>query len=177
VYTYVALFRGINVGGKHRLLMKELASLLDEMGYVEPRTYIQSGNVVLRSARELGREDAEEIGRRVLERKGFRPKVLLLGEADLRSAAANNPFPTTDGRILHLFFLDSPAERPNLEQLESVRASSEKFELRAGVFYLHAPDGMGRSRLAASVERALGVPVTARNWNTVAKLLSMIDTP
>jgi uncharacterized protein (DUF1697 family) len=173
VNTHIALFRGINVGGKNMLPMKELVGILDELGFVNVRTYIQSGNVVLQSRKEVTPRVAAEIGRRVSERKGFEPTIVILSEAALQSAAQNNPFPTDDGKALHFFFLGTASKRPNLERLEALRAGSEAFELRGSVFYLHAPAGIGRSKLASNVEQALGVPVTARNWNTVAKLLTM----
>jgi uncharacterized protein (DUF1697 family) len=75
---------------------------------------------------------------------------------------------------LHLFFLATVALEPDLASLESLRADSERYALVEDVFYLHAPDGIGRSKLAARVERALGVPATARNWRTVGKLVEMV---
>ena len=85
-----------------------------------------------------------------------------------------SPSATADGKALHFYFLDACAERPDLEKLRLVQADSEEFELRGAVFYLLAPDGIGRSKLAAQVERCLGVPATARNWNTVRKLGEMV---
>ena len=76
---------------------------------------------------------------------------------------------------MHFFFLDSEPIKPNIKLIESVKAKTENYKLAKQVFYLHAPDGVGKSKLAVTVERALGVPVTARNWNTVAKLVEMIE--
>ncbi|MCP5052040.1 MAG: DUF1697 domain-containing protein [bacterium] len=172
--TYIALLRGINVGGKNILPMKELVALLEGMGYENVQTYIQSGNVVFQSKEKAGPKDATEIGRRVLEKKGFKPTVLLLSEAALQSAVENNPFPTSNGKALHFFFLETASRQPKIEKLVSMKANSEEFELCGEVFYLYSPDGVGRSKLAANVEKELGVPVTARNWNTVSKLVSMV---
>jgi len=175
VATYVALFRGINVGGNNILPMKELVALLEGMDYERVQTYIQSGNVVFRAENEPGPEDLAELGRRVLDSRGFQPKIMLLSGTELLSAVAKNPFDSSDGKALHFFFLDSAATEPDIDRLESLRAHSEAFALRDRVFYLHAPDGVGRSKLAPGVEKALGVSVTARNWNTVSKLVSMAD--
>lgn len=80
-----------------------------------------------------------------------------------------------DPGALHLFFLGKPAGSVDRDGLESKRSEKEQFEIRGNVFYLYAPDGIGRSKLAASVERLLGVPVTARNWNTVTRLVEMVS--
>jgi uncharacterized protein (DUF1697 family) len=175
VDTYIALFRGINVGGKNSLSMKDLVAALDTLGYENIQTYIQSGNVVLRCKNKVSENSAGEIAKRVLEKKGFEPKVLLISADELQNAVENNPFPTGDGKALHFFFLKSQPHQTNTGQLMSIKAMSEEFKLGKNVFYLYAPDGLGRSKLAAGVEKALGVPVTARNWNTVSKLISMVE--
>lgn len=163
------------MGGRNILPMKELVVLLEDMSCVNIRTYIQSGNVVFQRKRKIEHKDKVEIGKRVLEKKGFEPRVLLLSEAALHSAVDNNPFATSNGKALHFFFLEKPSKRPKIEQLTSMQVKSEAFNLCGKVFYLYAPDGVGRSKLAANVEKALGVPVTARNWNTVSKLVSMVE--
>lgn len=173
--TYVALFRGINVGGTGILPMKDLAGILEGMGFVDVHTYIQSGNAVFRSAPLKVDEAVRGIRAKILETYGLSPAVLLLGAEELRNAAANNPFDAADGKALHFFFLEAPPGTPDLAGLAAVRAETEQFALRGKVFYLYAPDGIGRSRLAARVEQSLGVPTTARNWNTVRRLLAMTE--
>ncbi len=173
--TYIALFRGINVGGKNILPMKELAAMLETMGCKNVRTYIQSGNVVFQSSKRMEDIDADAISKAILANKGFEPRVLLLDVAAFQEAINNNPFPTDNGKTLHFNFLTSPANQPDLDLLESVKKDSEQFLLKGKVFYVYAPDGIGRSKLATVVEKALGVPATARNWNTVNKLATMIE--
>ncbi|MEX2573695.1 MAG: DUF1697 domain-containing protein [Balneolaceae bacterium] len=168
---YIALFRGINVGGRNSLSMKDLAGILEDTGCVNIRTYIQSGNVVL-DTDERSRA-AGEIGARILEQHGFEPKLLMLDVKDFKTAIENNPFDTNNGKALHFFFLESEPEYPDVEKLEGLKTDSEEFELHRSVFYLHAPDGIGRSKLAGNVEKSMGVSVTARNWNTVLKLQEM----
>ncbi len=173
--TYVALLRGINVGGRHALPMKELKAVLEQHGCVDVRTYIQSGNVVLRSAVS----DAARLGARlaaaVAASHGFEPAVLVLTRREVERAVAGNPFPEAvgDPRSLHLLFLVSRPEKPDLESLESIKAQSERFALEGRVFYLYTPDGFGASRLPGRAERLLGVEATARNWRTVTTLLQM----
>ena len=173
--TCIALFRGINVGVNNILLMKELAGILEGLGYVNVQTYIQSGNVVLQSAKPQNQKQAEDIGKRILKIKGFESKVLLIDESAFEKAVANNPFKMDDGKALHFFFLETPPVSPDMELLASIQSRTEDFRLVERVFYLYAPDGIGRSKLAAKVEKALGVPVTARNWNTVSKLLAIVQ--
>lgn len=175
MHTYVALFRGINVGGRNRLPMKDLVAILEAMGFDDVRTYIQSGNVVLQSARKCSAKTARDISANVLEAHGFRPELLLLEASDLKQAIAANPFDAKDGKSLHFFFLDSAPVAPDLEALSRVKAKSERFRLEGAVLYLLAPDGIGRSKLAARVERSLGTCATGRNWNTVRKLLEMVE--
>jgi len=103
------------------------------------------------------------------------PHTLILGEDDLHSAMENNPFSAADGKTMHFFFLESKPRQPNLDRLARLKAESEEFLLAENVFYLLAPNGIGRSKLAPAVESALGVPATARNWNTIAKLASMVE--
>ena len=174
VNIYIALFRGINVGGKNVLPMKELVGILAGMGYEDVSSYIQSGNVVFRSKTKCSNKTASEIGAKIQVSHGFVPKVLLLEVSELEAAIENNPFDNSKGKILHFFFLDSVPEEPDLDSLKAIKFKTEKYELINKVFYLYAPDGIGRSKLVAKVEKAMGVPVTARNWNTVEKIISMV---
>ncbi len=170
--TYIALLRGINVGGKHSLPMKELIGLLEGLGAEAVKTYIQSGNVVFQSASTDTQALASRITAAIHQKKGFEPRVLILTLAAFDEAMAENPFPEAeeDPRSLHLGFLESVPPSPKLDELEALRKENERFRLVGSVFYLHAPDGIGRSKLAEKSERLLGVPMTDRNWRTVCKL-------
>ena len=109
----------------------------------------------------------EEISSKILKSHGFKPKVMLLSVSELEDAIENNPFKTSGGKTLHFFFLESIPVKPDIDGLSNIKTNSEEFNLNKNIFYLYAPDGMGRSKLATKIEQALGVPVTARNWNTV----------
>ena len=167
--TYIALFRGINVGGKHILPMKGLLNILNDMECEEVRTYIQSGNVVFQNIQNKPIKMAEEISRKIFDNYGFKPKVFLLNQAELREAVNNNPFETTNGKALHFFFLTSHPESPDLEQLAAIKSESEEFKLIGKIFYLYAPDGIGRSILAAKAEQCLGVQGTGITNNSTKK--------
>ena len=173
--VFIALLRGINVGGKNILPMKELAVLLENLGAQDVKTYIQSGNAVFLHKTESPSQLADGIISAVKEKFGFATHVLLLELEELEQAIAANPFPEGEAgpKTLHLFFSAAVPETPDLESLENIKLDSERFSLLEKVFYLYAPEGIGRSKLAAKVEKALGVAVTARNLRTVSKLLEM----
>jgi|TARA_B100001971_G_C18261300_1_gene587115 uncharacterized protein (DUF1697 family) len=176
VNTFIAFFKSINVGGKNILPMRDLIPMLEDLGLEDVSTYIQSGNVVFRRKKKQIAELPDEIGLSVEAVKGFKPQVLILDLVELQSAIAGNPFDISDGKSLHFFFLDEAPNKPDLESLSAVQAITEKYELIDKVLYLYAPDGVGRSKLAAKISGALGVPVvTARNWNTVSAVLSMAE--
>lgn len=173
--TYIALFRGINVGGKNLLPMKALKTLLENLNLQNVKTYIQSGNVVFQSDEENAASLSSKISAEIQKSHGFKPQVLLLDVEEMEKAIESNPFPEaeSDPRTLHLNFLASAPETPNLQALNSLKKDNERFELKGNVFYLHAPDGIGRSKLAANVEKLLGVAMTSRNWRTVSKIMAM----
>ena len=148
---YVALLRGINVGGKNSLPMQKLRDMLAALGCEDIKTYIQSGNAVFRSDDERALLSSK-IEVAVDEKFGFAPTVLLLTIDDYHSILAANPFPDA---------VDDP------------KSPTENYELAVNAFYLHAPDGIGRSKLAAKVEKYLGVPATGRNWRTTTKLAEL----
>ena len=174
MYSYVALFRGINVGGHNLLPMAALTAILEEVGCLDIQTYIQSGNVTFRIPRKPGKKKVSEITNLIETRHGFTPVILLLEKSELDAAIGANPYPTTEGKSLHFYFLASTPEHPDLDSLQNIKMESENFKLKDAVLYLHAPDGIGRSKLAARIEKCVGVNATARNWNTVKKLHAMI---
>ncbi len=167
--TYVLLFRGINVGGRNILPMKELVSLLEENLYKNIKTYIQSGNVVLQSPKKPDDNIRLEIQRKF----GFKPNLIVLGKTDIDSAVSNNPYHSREGKTVHFFFCKrSPSI--DLEKLNGLKADSEEYFIKDKVLYFYAPEGVGRSKFAAKIESCLGVPATGRNLNTVNKLQEMV---
>jgi uncharacterized protein (DUF1697 family) len=173
--TYIALFRGINVGGHNLLPMQELVGVLEGLGLHNIKTYIQSGNVVFQSEKIDSSGLSDKISVAINKRHGFTPQVFLLELDELENAIASNPFPEAESepKTLHLYFLASVPKSPDLKMLEGIKRESERFKLKGKVFYLHAPDGIGRSKLAVQAEKSLGIAVTARNWRTVCKVLAM----
>jgi len=174
---WIAFFRGINVGGRNILPMKALRALLLDIGCADVSTYIQSGNVVFRHAATRPAALQEPIAEEIQRRFSFKPQVLLMTAEKLLAAQQGNPFPeaVNEPKTLHLSFLVSDAGAVDWNALNAAKSESERYELIDRVFYLHAPDGIGRSTLAANVEKYLGVAATARNWRTVTRVLELSE--
>jgi len=155
--------------------MKELKVVFEDLGLKNVQTYIQSGNVVFQCKATKTPKLSHDIGTAIFKSHELTPQVLVLSVQELHDAIASNPFPEgeSDPKSLHLFFLESSPVNPDLKRLESLKSESERFKLIDTVFYLHAPNGTGRSKLAANVEKSLGVTLTARNWRSAGKILSM----
>ena len=169
--TWIALLRGINVGGRHVVPMRELRAALEDSGFGKVRTYIQSGNLVFDHATKPGQEIADLIEREF----GFRPEVFVMSGSDLGKAIANNPYRGAGGSTVHFFFCDKAPKSVDYDLLDTLKIGSERYELVGKVFYLHAPDGIGRSILVQKLGKAIpGVTMTARNLNTISKLAAML---
>jgi len=173
--TWIALLRGINVGGRNVVAMTDLRSLLDELGYTRVRTYIQSGNCVFESDTTDGAHLAAEIASAIGRRFGFEPEAMVMTEEELKQAIDRNPFADRNPNPshVHFFFLDETVPDADLEGLQAIAKPSEAFALEGQVFYLHAPEGIGRSVLVQRIGRHLPVSMTARNLRTVDKLAEM----
>lgn len=171
----IALFRGINVGGKSTIQMSTLRAIFSELGCKNVYTYIQSGNVIFDSSGIDSDALIDQIQRKIKGEFGINPFILILNVQELEKAILNNPFPHTSDtpQSLHLGFLASIPPTPDLTRLEKLRSETEQFRLIGKIFYLLAPDGVGRSKLAAGAEQALGVSMTDRNWRTVCKILEI----
>jgi uncharacterized protein (DUF1697 family) len=168
--TYIALFRGINVGGKSMLLMHDLVMLFKNAGVEKIKTYINSGNVVFTNKKDMTSRFLAGIRSKIKAKYGFEPDIQVLELKDLEEAISGNPFPESNTESLHVGYLASPPEKPDLIKLESLKKDSERFRLSGRIFYLYAPEGVGRSKLASNCEKILGVSMTDRNWRTVCKI-------
>ena len=171
------LLRGINVGGNSTLPMSTLKECLENVGAKKVQTYLNSGNAVFSISGPDRDSLATALPEELLNRCGFSPRLLLIDRARLLQAIEANPFPdaSKDGSSLHLGFLEKFPPAPDLNKLTELCSPSEKWQLNGQTFYLYAPEGVGRSRLAAGAEKALGVMLTDRNWRTVTKLFELMD--
>jgi len=175
VPTYAALIRGINVGGRAKLSMPVLKAGLAELGYEDVVTYVQSGNAVFRASGGK-RQVAAAIERRILEDAGLTVTVMLRTHAELTRIAKRNPFlaDAHEPKHLHVLFLDATPEKGAVARLDPDRSPPDRFHVDGQEIYLHHPNGIGRSKLSGDYfEKTLGVRGTARNWNTVTKLVEL----
>jgi uncharacterized protein (DUF1697 family) len=173
----VLLLRGINVGGRNKLTMTQLKNCLESLGCRDVQTYIQSGNATAVVPASLRKSVSGKLAGTIEARHGFAPRVMTVTAADLERIIAGNPFARADEapNTVHVFLPDSAPEAEAFERLEALRAQRESFELTDQALYLHAPDGIGRSKLVAGVERALGTPATARNWRTIRAIEALLE--
>jgi len=172
---WIALFRGINVGGNNILPMKALRTLLEEIGCKKVETYIQSGNVIFTHSLGNSASLSARIGKAVFDSHDFEPKVLLLTVDEMLDIAKLNPFPEAEDnpKSLHIYFLEKEPISAAIDKLNEIKSDTESFSLIGRAFFMHAPDGIGRSKLAAKAEKLLGVSATGRNWRTVTKILEL----
>ena len=171
--TYVALLRGVNVGGHAKIGMAALRKLIADLGHTEVRTYVQSGNVVFRSADERPTVLECAIEERIKQDLGVSTTVLLRSADEIARVAANNPFleREDDAAKLHVAFLADEPDPDRAARFEPPPGQPEELALAGRELYLRYPNGSGRSKLNnAYIERRLGVAATNRNWNTVTKL-------
>jgi uncharacterized protein (DUF1697 family) len=175
--THVALLRGINVGGKNMLPMKDLTKMFADAGCTDVRTYIQSGNVVF-EAPAGAPGVADHVVRHIEKRFGFRIPVILRTSHQLLKTIRDNPFLTTvaDQRWLHVYFLANAPNARAIAGLDPARSAPDAFHVLGQEIFLHLPNGMGRSKLTnAYFDSKLSTTCTARNWATVLKLSEMMN--
>ncbi|CAN7417544.1 DUF1697 domain-containing protein [Aminobacter sp. LjRoot7] len=173
--VFVALFSGINVGGNRIVKMAELRAFFEELGFADVATYIQSGNVVFRVAAADAGTLTENIEAAFESRWGFRSRIMVRDLGWLERLVANNPYPEVAGdhTKLHASALEREPTAEEIARLAERCTGPESFEVKGDVLYLHAPDGLGKSKFAEVLPRTLKVPGTMRNWRTVLTLLEM----
>ncbi|MGR3661915.1 MAG: DUF1697 domain-containing protein [Paracoccaceae bacterium] len=174
--VWVALLRGVNVGGRNKLPMAEFRALLADFGFNDVATYIQSGTAVF-SSDASRQEISDEIASGVDGRFGFRPDVILRTLSKFRSAVTQNPFEQAqaDPKTLHLFFLAASAGHFDAESLATFATNDEEFKLSDKIFYLYTPNGFGRSKVAEKMARHFDIALTGRNLRSCLKILALAE--
>jgi uncharacterized protein (DUF1697 family) len=169
--TYIALLRGINVGGNKKVAMSDLRDLAARLGFEDAKTLLQSGNLVIRGKKQAP-SSIEKL---------FRPnldcEVFVRSADEWKAIVANNPFTKQakddPGHTLVMCLRDKPDARA-IDALRAAIVGREVVEVRGREAYFHYPDGVGTSKLTHGlIEKKLGVQGTARNWNTTLKLLDL----
>lgn len=172
----MALFRGVNVGGRNRLPMTVLAAMFEDAGSPDAQTYIQSGNVAFRARRSDAARIAEDVSARIEAAVGARAPVVVRSAAEMAAVLKANPFLGSgiDERALHVGFLRDRPLPARVAELDSQRSPPDRFALSGREVFLHLPSGVARTKLTnAYFENALKTTATFRNWRTVRKLAAM----
>jgi uncharacterized protein (DUF1697 family) len=177
---YAVLLRGINVSGHNRVPMAELRGLLTELGHRDVRTYLNSGNAVFRSGSTDQDELAAGLEQAIESHFGFSVPCLVRSGRYLRAVAQACPFPVAElaGKQLHVTYFSGRVDPERFATIDQEAFLPEEFRLGDQALYLYTPQGLGRSKLAAELNRPAlnrGLSGTSRNWNTVVKLVEMTD--
>lgn len=170
---YIALLRGINVGGNRLIRMEDLRAMAVTAGATEIETYIQSGNLVFTHAGRSQAKVARELEVRIATATGFDVPIVLRSAAEWGRVIADNPFVDAPADHLHVYFV---AFAPRVDALAAITAPPpERCQLVGREVYLCLPNGLGNSRLAGAVAKVGALAgATARNWRTVQQLQSML---
>lgn len=172
--VYIALIRGINVGGKNKVPMAELRVAYEQIGLTQVKTYIQSGNVVFAS--ELSAEELRpQLEKVILDRFGIAAAVAVRTAAELDSLMARCPYDAQalqDKHTIQVAFLTEPLSSKALSVLEASRVDPDEYTLTDSEIYFLFRQSMLDSKLANSLQK-IGKTMTMRNWNTVVKLADL----
>ena len=172
---YIALLRGINVGGHNMIKMAELKQVLEKMGLQKVKTYIQSGNVLFESEKEadtLSQQLEEEIKKEF----GFSVPVVLRTAEELDQVINDCPFSIDsllEGESVQVAFLTETPSLDGINQLSAVNSGMDEYQINGKNVYLFFRQSIRNSKLATQLPK-LGVPATVRNWKTVIKLAAMV---
>ena len=176
---YIAILRGINVGGKRKILMADLKELFIEIGFADIQTYIQSGNIIFNTKRKDDNiELANKIEQSIAKNYDFKVPVIVRNVEELNEAISNNPFfEKNDIERLHLTFLKEVPETEKLDKIKTYDYSPDKFEIKDKNVFVYCSGKYSDSKLTNKFfESKLKVLATTRNWKTVLKLLELLNT-
>lgn len=176
---FVSMLRGVNVGPHHRIKMEDLRRLYASLKFENPRTFIQSGNVIFHTKERNSTKLARQIQDALEAKFGFRPEVILRTLEEMKNALAANPFAkrkdVEPAKLLVTFLSAAPGPEAQ-STLDSLKHHPEELHLIGRELYIYFPDGAGKTKLPWSqVERLLKVTGTARNLNSVEKMIAMAD--
>lgn len=173
----VLLLRGVNVSGANRLPMPEFRQMLLELGLEQIHTHIQSGNAVFV---DPGVKDMQaKISAAMVDRFGFAPTMFVMDLADYDAVLAANPYQkqgAADGGKVHLYFLAKPVPAAEIMALTALAKDGEALVQTPAALYLLAPNGIGRSALAAKLEQNITAPKTARNYTSATAIAALART-
>lgn len=167
--SYAALLRGVNLGGSNKVAMPTLRALAEKLGYGEVRTYINSGNLTFTS-RKRPTTLVTELQAALATELGLRIDVAVRTRVQLTDVLAANPYPDGDPSRVTVAFLTAGVAEDSETRVAALQ-KTEEVTFAADEVYVHYPDGIGTSKLAVQLSKALGVSCTVRNVRTVAAVL------
>jgi len=172
--AYLALLRGINVGGNKQVAMADLRALVTRLGFADARTFLQSGNLAFRGDTRAPAQLERLLEAETERRLGLEAAYFVRTAREWHGVVVRNPFRAAaardPARLVVMFLKDAPAAR-EVAALRAAITGREAVRAAGRHLYVVYPDGIGRSRLThALIEKLLGTRATGRNWNTVRKL-------
>ncbi len=172
---YVALMRGINVGGNNKLSMRDLAALFEEAGCSRVVTYIQSGNVIFDAKATIVKKLAGVISARIKEKFGLSVPIVLRTRHDLLDAEKGNPFPTPARERVYVMFLRDKPSAGAILQLDPNRSPGDTFKVVGSSIFMLCENAAKTKLTNAYFDSKLSTISTSRNWRTVLKLVEMVN--
>jgi uncharacterized protein (DUF1697 family) len=177
--VWISMLRGVNVGPHHRIKMDALRAVYQSLQLEDACTYVQSGNVIFRARKQAPAAMAKKIQGAIEDAFGFRPEIILRTTDEFKSALAANPFAgrrdVEPGKLLVTFLASEPGPEAQAT-LRSLKAYPEELHLIGRELYIYFPDGAGKSKLPwSSLEKLFKVTGTARNLNSVTRMLEMAE--
>jgi uncharacterized protein (DUF1697 family) len=173
--TFIALIRGINVGGHKKILMADLRTLFESLGFKEVRTYIQSGNVVFKAKEENNL--ADKIGEAIGVKYGFIVPVLVKKESELSKILSKCPFSNEKREKSYFILLKETPSSEHVELTAQFSNLDEEFHIEGDCVYMYYALGAGKAKMGNNFfEKKLKVNATARNFRTMAKLVVMASS-
>lgn len=174
---YIAILRGINVGGKRKILMNDLKELFLELGFSNIKTYIQSGNVIFEASDTDTEKMSELIQNSIMDKYQFEVPVIVFQHELIEYVTNHNPFlESAELADLHVTFLKSEPNKELVNQLKIYEESSDQYVVDQQVVFLHCSGKYHKSKYSnAFFEKGLQVTATTRNWKTVMKLKELSD--
>lgn len=177
--VFIAMLRGVNVGGHNMIRMEALRTLCGSLELREAQTYVQSGNIIFKTSRRDAGSVAKLLEDGIEKTFGFRPVVVIRTPAEMRDVLTRNPFaarPEVEPGKLIVTFLARDPGAAGRQKVLGIKTDPEELRIEGRELYVYFPNGMGKSKLSPSViEKALGTPGTGRNWNSVTKLLELAE--
>lgn len=177
--TYVALLRGINVGGKNKLPMADLVAMFIDAGCTGVRSYIQSGNVIFKASKSVALKVPAFVAARIEQQFGFKTRLVLRTVEQMRDVVRNNPLRAegVDETLLSVMFLADMPDPRHVEGLDPQRSAPDSYVVLGDAIFAHTPTGLAKTKLTnAYFDSRLKTICTGRNWRTVVTLLELMES-